>query len=126
MDESKHRKEKGLDQDGMWMLVEFLGHHRLAGFVTEEQKWGQVLMRVDIPTSVDTKSGKIIFTTQWYGTHALYCATPINESDAIHLAKQLRPHPFSKYDLHKESNRNLDDYKLVEDDDENDENDLPF
>ena len=41
MDESKHRKDSGIEQDGMWMFVEFLGHHKLAGFVTEEQKWGQ-------------------------------------------------------------------------------------
>ena len=114
MDESKHRKENDLDHGGMWMLVELLGHHRLAGFVTEEQKWGQVLLRIDIPTSVDTKTKELKFTTQWYGTHALYCATPINESDAIHLAKQLRPKPFDKYDLHRESNRNLGEYQVVE------------
>lgn len=119
MDESKHRKENGLNQDGMWMVVEFLGHHKLAGFVTEEQKWGQVLLRIDIPTSV--KDGKMQFTTQWYGTHALYCATPVNETDAIHLAKQYRPRPFDKFDLHREANRNLDDYQIVEGNE-----DLPF
>ena len=121
MDESKHREKSGLSQDGVWMLVEFLGHHKLAGFVTEEQKWGQVLLRIDIPTSIDKDTLKLGFTTQWYGTHALYCATPIAEADAIHLAKQLRPKPFDKYDLHRESNRNLDDYKIVEDED-----DMPF
>lgn len=116
MDESKHRKENGLEQDGTWMLIELLGHKKLAGFVTEEQKWGQVLLRIDIPTSV--KDGKLQFTTQFYGTHALYCATPINETDAIQLAKQFRPCPFGKYDLHREANRNLDDYKISEDTDD--------
>lgn len=96
------------------MLLEFLGHHRLVGFVTEETKWGQILMRVDIPTGVNTETGKLTFTTQYYGTHALYCATPINETDAIHLAKQLRPKPFDKFDLHREVNRNLDDYRFEE------------
>lgn len=99
------------------MFVELLGHKRIAGFVTEEEKWGQVLMRIDIPT--DIKDGKIQFTTQFYGTHALYCATPINETDAIQLAKQFRPNPFDKYDLHREENRNLDDYKIEEDNDDN-------
>ena len=103
------------------MLVELLGHHKIAGFVTEEEKWGQVLMRVDIPTTV--KDGKLEFTTQFYGTHALYCATPINETDAIHLAKTYRPRPFDKFDLHREHNRNLDDYRLVDDDSEDD---LPY
>lgn len=122
MDESKHRKESGIEQDGMWMFVELLGHHKLAGFVTEEQKWGQVLLRIDIPTGV--KDGKMVFTTQWYGTHALYCATPILESDAIQLAKQLRPRPFDEFDLHREENRNLSHYKVVDVDD--DDNELPF
>jgi len=125
MDESKHRKINGIEQSaGMWIFLELLGHKKLAGFVSEEEKWGQVLLRIDIPTSV--KDGKLQFTTQWYGTHALYCATPILESDAIHLAKQLRPAPFSKYDLHKESNRNLDDYKIVDIDGDEVEDDIPF
>jgi len=119
MDESKHRKDNNLDNGGMWMVAEFLGHHKLAGFVTEEQKWGQVLMRIDIPTGVDCEGKKLKFTTQWYGTHALYCATPVNESDAIELAKQYRPRPFDKFDLHREANRNLDDYRFVEDDEFN-------
>jgi len=124
LDESKHRKINGVDEPaGTWMFVEFLGHKRLAGFVSEEQKWGQVLLRIDIPTSV--KEGKLEFTTQWYGTHALYCATPINETDAIKLAKELRPCPFGKYDLHREETRNLADYKMVENDD-SDEDDIPF
>ena len=122
MDEAKHRKDNGLEQDGMWMFIELLGHHKLVGFVTEEQKWGQVLLRIDIPTSVNHETKKMEFTTQWYGTHALYCATPINESDAIHLAKQLRPKPFDKFDLHREANLNLDDYQFTN----NNGKDLPF
>ena len=122
MDESLHRKNNDLDNGGMWMLVELLGHKKLAGFVTEEEKWGQVLLRIDIPTGVDEELKKLKFTTQWYGTHALYCATPINESDAVHLAKQFRPCPFDKYDLHREANRNLDSYEIVERDDD----EIPF
>lgn len=116
MDESKKRKDNGLDEGGKWMFIEFLGHKKIVGFVTECEMWGQVLMRVDIPTGVNTETGKMIFTTQFYGTHALYCATPILESDAIHLAKQFRPSPFSHFDLHKESNMNLDDYNFEEKD----------
>jgi len=123
MDESKHRQENGLEQDGMWMLVELLGHKKLAGFVTEEERWGQVLLRIDIPTSV--KDGRLQYTTQLYGAHALYCATPINESDAIHLAKQFRPAPFDKYDLHREANRNLD-MPLVDKIDVPDPDEMPF
>jgi len=125
MDESKHRKENGLDQDGAWMFIELLGHKKLAGFVTSEERWGQVLMRIDIPTAVDPETKGLKFTTQFYGTHALYCATPINEADAIQLAKQFRPTPFSKFDLHREANRNLDDYHLEEGDGA-DNDDLPF
>ena len=114
MDESKHRKEIGVDTAGMWMVVELLGHNKVAGFVSEEKKWGQTLMRIYIPTSVDR--GKLKFTTQFYGTHALYCATPVNESDAIHLAKMYRPKQFSKFDLHREENMNLEGKVVVDDD----------
>lgn len=124
MDESKHRKDNNLDNGGAWMLIELLGHRKLAGFVTEEEKWGQVLLRIDIPTDIDFETKKLKFTTQLYGTHALYCATYINESDAIQLAKTLRPAPYDKFDLHRESNRNLDDYMMVDRDE--DEDDMPF
>ncbi len=107
MDESKHRKENGLNSGGEWMMVELLGHNRIAGFVTEEQRFGQVLLRIDIPTEIDFESKKMEFTTQFYGTHALYCATPIREADAIQLAESLRPKPFDKFDLHREANRSL-------------------
>jgi hypothetical protein len=111
MDESKHRSKNGIDGSGQWMLVELLGHNRVAGFVTEEQRFGQVLLRIDIPTEINFETKKMGYTTQLYGTHALYCATPINESDAIQLARSLRPKPFDKFDLHRESNRNLDEFK---------------
>ena len=123
MDEKLHRKKNGIEPAGRWMFVELLGHNKIAGFVSEYTQWGQTLLRIDVPAGVDTKTGKMMFTTQLYGTHALYCATPINESDAIELAKQYRPAPFSKFDLHKESNRNLDDFK-ISDSDEMD--DMPF
>lgn len=108
MDESKHRKENHVSKNGAWMLVELLGHNKIAGFVTEEQKFGQVLLRIEIPTCFE--DGLVTYTTQFYGTHALYCATPINKNDAILLSKELRPTPFSKFDLHRESKINLDDY----------------
>lgn len=109
MENAKKLHETEIKKDGLWMLVELLGHNRIAGFVTEEEKWGQVLMRIDIPTHYDFDKKELVFTTQFYGTHALYCATPILESDAIELAKQLRPKPFGKFDLHKESSMNLDE-----------------
>ena len=122
MDESKHRKESGIEPEGMWMVVEFLGHHKLAGFVSEEQRWGQVLLRIDIPTMVNSDTNEIEFTTQWYGTHALYCATPVNKTDAIVLSQKLRPKPFSKFDLQREANQNITDYH----DNQNQDDDLPF
>ena len=107
MDESRHRKENGLNSGGEWMMVELLGHNRIAGFVTEESRFGQVLLRIDISTNINIESKQMEFTTQFYGTHALYCATPIRETDAIQLAQALRPKPFDKFDLHREANCSL-------------------
>ena len=101
-----------------WMLLELMGHRRLAGFVTEEERFGTVMCRIDIPTRYNPDNRKLIFTTQYYHHNAIFSATPILESDAIHLANrgELRPRPFEKFDLHKEAMRNLDDYEIEEKD----------
>lgn len=79
------------------------------GHINLEQRWGQVLLRIDIPTAIE--NDKMVFTTQWYGTHALYCATPVYKKTAIALAKNFRRLPYSEYDLRKEENNNLDKYE---------------
>jgi hypothetical protein len=86
-----------------WMFVEIMGHKRLAGYVTEEERFGIVMLRIDIPTGIDAEKRFGLFTTQYYHHSAIFCVTPILESDALELAKDLRPRPFSEFNLHKES-----------------------
>ncbi len=110
------------EASGEWMFVEFFGHKTLAGYVSEEEKWGAVCMRIDMPTSYDPNDKKMEFTTQWYGHGAIYCATPISKANAVELAKKFRPMPFDKYDLEREAAVDLDSYNY-----ENDTgDDIPF
>jgi len=90
-----------------WMVLELMGHRKVAGYVSEESIFGGTMARIDIPTKVG-KHG-MEFITQYYGISSIYCATPILESDAINLARTYRPRPFEKYDLHRESLVNLED-----------------
>ena len=89
------------------MVVELMGHRRLAGLVTEAELFGAVMLRIDIPTGLDVKARCRIYTTQFYNAAAVYCATPISESDAVQIAAGFRPKPYDKFDLHKEALVNL-------------------
>ncbi len=70
-----------------WALVELMGHRSLAGRVTEVQRFGATLMRIDIPGESDA------FTTQFYGGQAIYCVTPTTEELARKAASRLLPRP---------------------------------
>jgi hypothetical protein len=60
--------------DGMWALVEQLGHRQLAGQLSEVEVAGQKMLRVDIPTDPPR-------TIMCAGA-SLYGITPITEEDA--------------------------------------------
>ena len=79
-----------------WMVLEIMGHRKVAGLVTEEERFGAVMCRVDIPNNARE------YTTQYYHASSVFCATPINETDARKLARHWRPEPFGKYDLQRE------------------------
>jgi len=93
MDYSKEISEKFES----WMILEIMGHRKLAGYVTEEEHAGIIMLRIDIPNN------KTEYTTQYYHPNSIFCITPINESDARKLSKAWRPQPFDYFDLHKES-----------------------
>jgi hypothetical protein len=90
-----------------WMLIEIMGHKKLAGLVTEEERFDTVMLRIDIPTHIDFEEKATHYITQYYHHNAIFSATPINQTDALALAGIYRPNPFTKFDLHKEENVNL-------------------
>lgn len=74
--------------NGQWAIVELMGHKVVAGYVTEETKFGTPLCRIDVPeTSAHPQF------TQLYGGSALYCVTPVSEEVARLTAERMKVNP---------------------------------
>lgn len=61
------------EHDIGWAILELMGHVRLGGYVTEEQRCGATLGRIDI-----YGQGEVI-TTQYFGGSSVYRITPTTE-----------------------------------------------
>lgn len=79
-----------------WAIVELMGHVRVAGLVSEEERFGSKLGRVDVP---DDAGG---FTTQYFGGGSVYRLTPCTEEIARAVAKQSQPEPVYAWDLRRQ------------------------
>jgi hypothetical protein len=88
MEELKHKSEFK-----EWVILELMGHRKLAGLLTEQQIGGASFIRLDIPSR--DKS----WTTQFYSPAAVYCITPCTELLAASMAKIYQPEPVHRYDL---------------------------
>lgn len=77
-----------------WAIVELMGHVRLAGRLTEEERFGSKMGRLDIPTADS-------FVTQWFGGGSVYRITPVTEAVARDVAKRNTPSPVSPWDYPK-------------------------
>jgi hypothetical protein len=96
-----------------WGIVELLGHVRVAGRVTEEQRFGATIGRVDIPTPDGS------FITQYFGGGSLYRLTPCSEATARAVAARNAPEPVHPYEMPSRpsySDRRLE-FEPEEDDD---------
>jgi hypothetical protein len=78
-----------------WAVVELMGHVRMAGRVTEEERFGAVMGRIDIPSEGDT------FTTQYFNGSSIYRVTPVSEEAARAMAKSHQPRPVYDWELPK-------------------------
>lgn len=81
------------EEFGGWCILELLGHRRLSGFVTEEERFGTKLIRIDVPGPDGTTA------TQYYSSAALYAMTPTTEEIARAVALRNQPAPVSRYEL---------------------------
>jgi hypothetical protein len=88
-------KEKTEDTFGAWMIVELLGHVKLAGYVTEEELFGTKVGRIDIPGDEDGEAG----VTQYFAGQSIYRLTPVTESTARAYAQNHRPRPVQRWEL---------------------------
>jgi hypothetical protein len=88
-----------------WAIVELLGHKRLAGFLSNQEIGGGVLLRVDVPATVPTEP-EITYAQRWQypapqptaeysrfiGLGSIYGITPCTEDVARRAAREIEKH----------------------------------
>jgi len=80
---------------GEWMIVELMGHRRVAGWVTEEHRFGVALCRIDIP---ETQAGPA--RTQLYGGQAIFGMHAVTEETARAVAASVMPpEPVQRWEM---------------------------
>lgn len=77
----------------IWAIVELMGHVKIAGLVTEEERFGSKMGRIEIPNS---DGG---FTTQWFSGGSVYRMTPTTEEIARLVAVSRQPEPVHRWEL---------------------------
>jgi hypothetical protein len=77
----------------MWGVLELMGHVKVAGRITEEERFGGKLGRIDIP---DETEG---FSTQYFGFASVYRLTAVTEEVARYIARQNTGQPIHAWDL---------------------------
>lgn len=97
-----------------WVILELMGHVKVAGLASEAMIAGAPLLRVDVPDT-DGQPG----FTQFYGATAIYRLTPVSEEVACALAASLRVRAVQRYELPQLAAGKAD----REEDDEEDEDD---
>lgn len=107
-----------------WVILELMGHRRLAGFLTEQEIGGASFLRLDIPGENGRQAA-----TQLYSPQAVYCITPTTEELARAVAGENQPEPVHRWELRalKAPEPRIPTYEDVMDDDmdeyEDDEDD---
>ncbi|MET8864644.1 hypothetical protein ABZW11_17040 [Nonomuraea sp. NPDC004580] len=77
-----------------WVILEILGHRRLAGRLTEASIAGGSFLRIDIPAADGQPA-----ITQYYAPSSVYAITPTTEAIARRAAALSRPAPVSRWEL---------------------------
>lgn len=134
--------------EAVWAVVELLGHVKMAGRLTEVERLGAKMGRLDIPQDGGAckkcfgggegdgpqmgdkcsdcgGSGRVTtFATQFFGGASVYRITPVTEAVARHVAKGCRPEPVSPWDFPRQiadGPRTGADFYRRGDDDERDD-----
>lgn len=74
-----------------WVIIELMGHRRLAGFLTEQEIAGKGFLRLEVPGQPGA--------TQLYNPTSVYCITPTTEAIARAVAATSRPAPVQRWEL---------------------------
>lgn len=89
MENREMSEQPGFDS---WAVVELMGHVKMAGRVTEEERFGAKMGRVDIPQGD-------AFVTQYFGGGSVYRLTPCTEETARRVATLGVPKPVNVWEL---------------------------
>jgi hypothetical protein len=78
-----------------WVILELMGHRRLAGRLREQEIAGDGFLRLDVfPGQAKEPSA-----TQFYRPGAVYCITPTTERIARQVAEGTDPGPVTRWEL---------------------------
>jgi hypothetical protein len=77
-----------------WVIIEQLGHRRLAGRLREQQIAGAGYLRLDVPAT----SGKPA-TTHLLAHSSIYAIHPVTREIATAVADRGRPEPVHRWEL---------------------------
>lgn len=84
------------DTETSWAVVELMGHRTRAGRISEVEKFGAKMLRIDIPVEGGPgEAGTDDFVTEFYAGSAVYGVTPITEDifRAQHYKRALPARP---------------------------------
>lgn len=81
-----------------WVILELLGHRRLAGFLTEATIAGHSYLRLDIP-GPDPANTTTPLATQFYAPSSVYAIHPTSEAIARTVAARSEPAPVRRWEL---------------------------
>lgn len=76
-----------------WGILEQMGHVRLGGLISQEELFGTVMGRIDVPRP----SGAVV--TRYFGGQTVYALTPCDEATARAVALHCDPAPVHAYEL---------------------------
>lgn len=100
-------------QDDVWAIVELMGHVKLAGKLTEVERFGVKMGRLDLPQREEgcpdcQLEGKTCgscqrrFVTQLFGGQSVYRITIVSEEVARHVNRSTSPAPVLPWDFPKQ------------------------
>jgi hypothetical protein len=75
-----------------WSVIELMGHVRMAGKVSEVERFGAKCGRIDIPDGDG-------FKTQFFGGNSIYRETPCTEEVARAIAARCMPQPINAWEM---------------------------
>jgi hypothetical protein len=79
-----------------WVILELMGHRRLAGHISEVEIAGTRFLRLTVPDADETQPPR---ATQDYASGAIYCITWTTEEIARKVAARSQPAPVARWEL---------------------------